>query len=84
MYFRNFGIRKTWLIKSLKSPLSYHPSRSNMQEGPNTVEIWTVPPSPYLLITLKAIELEKTSRSDMQSLKNVCYHIHWRWQLFSS
>ena len=30
-----------------------------MQEGPNTVEIWTVPPSPYLLITLKAIELEK-------------------------
>ena len=43
MYFRNFGIRKTWLIKSLKSPLSYHPSRSNMQEGPNTVEIWTVP-----------------------------------------
>ena len=31
--------------------------------GPNTVEIWTTPPLPYLLITLKDIELEKTSLS---------------------
>ena len=40
--------------------------------GPNTVEIWTAPPLAYLLITGKAIELEKISLSDMQSLKTVC------------
>ena len=40
-------------------------------KGPNTVEIWTAPPLPYLLMTVKAIELEKISLSNMQSLKNV-------------
>ena len=30
MYFRNFGLRKTWLNKSLKCPLSEDPLTSNM------------------------------------------------------
>ena len=30
MYFRNYGLRKTWLDKSLKSSLSEEPSTCNM------------------------------------------------------
>ena len=30
MYFRNFGLRKTWLNKSLKCPLSEDLLTSNM------------------------------------------------------
>ena len=39
MYSRDFGLQKTWLIKSLKSPVSKEPSRSNMLKGTNTFEI---------------------------------------------
>ena len=39
MYFRNYGLRKTFLIKSLKKPLSEDPSGTNMSGGPNTVMI---------------------------------------------
>ena len=38
----------------------------------NTVEICTTTPLSYLLITVKAIELEKMSLSDMKNLSNVC------------
>ena len=71
MCFINYGLRKTWSVKSLKSLLSEQSSGTNMWGAPNTVEIWTTPPVPYLLITVKAIELEKSSPSDMQSLKYV-------------
>ena len=30
MYFQNYGLQKTGLIKSLKSPPSWDPSGSNM------------------------------------------------------
>ena len=30
MYFGNCGLRKQWLDKCLKSPVSEHPSKSNM------------------------------------------------------
>ena len=33
MYFRNYVLRKTWLNKSLKSPLSEDPSGNNMLRG---------------------------------------------------
>ena len=59
MYFRNYGRRNTWLIKSVKSPLSEDTSGSNTKGRPNTFEIWTTPPLPYLLTTLKPIEFEK-------------------------
>ena len=65
MYFRNYRLRKTWLKKSLKSPLSEDPSASNMLKGPYAVEISTAPPLPCVLITVKAIELEKIPDSDM-------------------
>ena len=34
MYFRNYGLPKTWLDQSLKSPVSEHPSKSNMLSAP--------------------------------------------------
>ena len=30
MYFQNYGLPKTWLDQSLKSPVSEHPLKSNM------------------------------------------------------
>ena len=59
MYFRNYGLRNTWRNKCLKIPVSDKPSTSNMVRGPNTVEILATLPLRYLLITVKAIELEK-------------------------
>ena len=59
MYFRNYGLRNTWRNKCLKIPVSDKPSTSNMVRGPNTVEILTTLPLRCLLITVKAIELEK-------------------------
>ena len=38
---------------------------------PNIVEIWMAAPLPYLLITVKAIDLQKVSVSDMENLKTV-------------
>ena len=46
--------------------------------------IWTTPPLPYLYLSVKAIELEKISLSDMQKLKNLCEYIEFQWQVFSS
>ena len=40
--------------------------------GRNTFEIWTAPPLPYFLITVKTTELEKISLSYMESLKDIC------------
>ena len=34
MYFRNYGLRKTWLDKSLKSPVSEEPLTGNVVNGP--------------------------------------------------
>ena len=34
MYFRNFGLRKTWLDICLKSPISKEPSTDNMVNEP--------------------------------------------------
>ena len=73
MYFRNYRIRKKWLDKCLKTPVSEEPSTSNMlKTGANTFAIWTTAPLPQLLIILKVIELEKVSFSAMQNLKTVC------------
>ena len=33
MYFRTYGLRKTWLYKCLKSPFSEDPLRSNKVNG---------------------------------------------------
>ena len=54
-----------------KSPFR-GPFRKQHVRGAKLVEMPTAPPLPYLLITVKAIELEKMSLSNMQSLGNVC------------
>ena len=84
MYFRNYGHRKMLLDKSLKSLVSENPLTSNMVSGPNTVEIWTTPTLPYLLITVNATKLEKASLSDKEIFKTVSLHIDCQWQIFSS
>ena len=70
MYFRNYGLRNTWLTKSVKSPISEDPSGNNKVNW--TVEIWTIAHLAYLLTTLKAIELEKAFHSDMKNLRSLC------------
>ena len=40
--------------------------------GQNTVDILTAAPLLYLLMTVKTIEAEKVSLSDMQNLKSIC------------
>ena len=34
MYFRNYGLPKTWLEQCLKSPVSEAPSKTNMVNAP--------------------------------------------------
>ena len=60
-----------WLDKCLKSPVSEDSSKGNMVNGPKYVEILMTAALPYLLIAVKAIDLQKVSVSDMQNLKNV-------------
>ena len=55
-----------------------------MKNGANIIAFWTTPPLPYLLVTVKVIELEKISFSAMQNLKTVFQHIDCRSQQFSS
>ena len=71
MDFRIYGIRKSWLKKSLKSLLSGDPSTSNMLRGPNTVEISITPHFPYFSLTVKPIDMQKISLSDMKKLKSL-------------
>ena len=37
MYFRNYGLQKTWLDKCLKSAIEEYPSISNMVIAPKTL-----------------------------------------------
>ena len=41
MYFRKYGVRKTWLAKCLRKPISGDPSTSSMVNVPNSAEINT-------------------------------------------
>ena len=43
-----------------------------MLNGPNTVQIVITAPLPYLLITVRAIQLEKDSLSHIQNIKTTC------------
>ena len=71
MYLKNYWLHKMWLDQRLKSPVSEDASKSNMVNGPKYVEIWMTAPLPYLLINVKAIDLEKVSLCEMQNLKTV-------------
>ena len=60
-----------WLDQCLKSPVSEDPSKSNMINAPKYLEISMAAPLPYLLINVKAIDLEKVSLCEMQNLKTL-------------
>ena len=72
MYLRNYGLRKTWLDKCLKSPVSENPCQTTWEMGQNIDSISVTSPLPYSLITVKVIEWQRSSLSEMQNLKPVC------------
>ena len=71
MFFWDYRLWKTWLDKSLKSPVSEDPVTSSMVNGRKTVQSWTTVLLPYLLIPMKIIQVEKVSLGDMQNLRTV-------------
>ena len=71
MYFRNYGLPKTWLDQCLKSPVSEDPTKSNMVNAPKHSSNLKDTSLPYLLITGKSIVLQKVSVSHIQNVKTV-------------
>ena len=71
MYLRNYGLPKTWLDQSLKSPVSDDPTKSNMVNGPKHCSNLKDTSLPYLLITGNSIVLQKVSFSHIQNVKTV-------------
>ena len=71
MYFRNYGLQKTWLDQCLKSPVSEDPTKSNMVNAPKHCSNLKDTSLPYLLITGKTIVLQNVFRSHIQNLKTV-------------
>ena len=71
MYFRNYGLAKTLLDQSLKSPVSEDPTKSNMVNAPKHCSNLKDTSLPYLLITGKSIVLQKVSVGDIRNLKTV-------------
>ena len=55
MYFRNYGLRKAWLDKCLKSPVSGTFRESTSLSLLNTVEIYLTPLLSYFSITWKRL-----------------------------
>ena len=84
MYFRNYGLPKTWLDQCLKSPVSEDPTKSNMVNVPKHCSNLKDTSLPYLLITTTSIVLQKVSVSDIENLKTVSQHTVCEWQVFSS
>ena len=56
MYFRTYGLRKTWLDKCLKSPVSEDPSTSNMVNKPKHCSKLIDSTFVYLLIPAKELK----------------------------
>ena len=71
MYFRNYGLPKTWLDQYLKSPASEDPTKSNMVNAPKNCSNLKDSSLPYLLITGKSIVLQNVSVIHIQNLKTV-------------
>ena len=71
MYFRDYGLQKTWLDQYLKTPVSEDPTKSNMVNAPKHCSNLKATSLPYLLITGKTIVLQNVSRSHIQNLKTV-------------
>ena len=71
MYFRNYGLPKTWLDQCLKCTVSEDPTKSNMVNAPKHYSNLKDTSLPYLLITGKSIVLQKVSVSDVKNLETV-------------
>ena len=71
MYFRNYGLPKTWLDQCLKSPISEDPTKRNMVNAPKHCSNLKDSSLLYLLITGKSIVLQNVSVSHIQNLKTV-------------
>ena len=71
MYFRNYGLPKTWLDQCPKSPVSEDPTKSNMVKAPKHYSNLKDTSLPYLLITGKSIVLQNVSVIHIQNLKTV-------------
>ena len=71
MYFRNYGLQKTWLDQCLKGPVSEDPTKSNMVNASKHCSNLKETSLPYLLITGKTIVFQNVSRSHIQNLKTV-------------
>ena len=69
MYFRNYGLPKTWLDQCLKSPVSEHPSKSNMLNAPKQCSNLKDGPFTIFLDHWEVNCLQKVSVTDMQHLK---------------
>ena len=57
MYFRNYGLPKTLLDQSPKTPVSEDPTKSNMVNAPKHCSNLKDTSLPYILITGKSIVL---------------------------
>ena len=71
MYFRNYGLQKTWLDQCVKGPVSEDPTKSNMVNAPKHCSNLKDTSLPYLLITGKLIVLKNVSVIHIQNLKTV-------------
>ena len=71
MYFRNYGLPKTWLDQCLKSLVSEDPTKGSMVIAPKDCSNLKDTSLPYLLITGKSIVLQKVSVSAVEKLKTV-------------
>ena len=69
MYFRNYGLPKTWLDQCLKGLVSDVPTKSKMVNAPKHCANLDDTSLPHLLIAGKSIVLHKVSLSDMENLK---------------
>ena len=70
MYFWNYKLQETWLDKRLKSPISEHPSKVNMLKSFKQCARQHYYQTFFM--TLKQIELENLSLSDILNLRTVC------------
>ena len=76
MYFWTYGLRKTWLGKRLKSPLSEDPSTSNMVNGPK--HCWNLNDSTFTIFIDRCEENHALKIfCDWYWKSSDCFLTHW-------
>ena len=72
MYFRNYGLRRKWLDKHLKIPLSERCSTAKMLQCPEDCLKLKMDLSLTFSIPLKKIELEVVFLGYIRNISSVC------------